>query len=135
MSAIHGYAHTGAAGLEACMMHDLAAFIFQFHFLLGVAVLEKRIDVGQGVESDLVWVHLGLHFAPAGESLDLLFQLNNSLRAAAADGLVGGGKNPFYAECLVQRVQGHQRDDGGTVRVGDDAFVLFDIGSVDFRHD
>ena len=36
---------------------------------------------------------------------------------------------------MVQGVDGHQRDDGGAVGVGDDALVLLHVLRIDLRHD
>lgn len=54
---------------------------------------------------------------------------------ASGNRLVAGGDDGFQPEALVQGEEGHQRNDGGAVRVGDDvAGVVEGRFRVDFRH-
>ena len=69
-------------------MHNLAAFVFHLHFLLGIAVLKKYIDMWQRIKSDLVRVHFLVHLTPAREGFYLLFQFYYAHRTAAGHGLI-----------------------------------------------
>ena len=95
-----------------------------------------------GVEGDLVRINLrlaaelrGVPGAVFGRPFaGLLRELLDGLRAGAGDGLVAGGKDALHAKGLMQRIQRHQRDGGGAVRVCDDALMALHVRGVDFRH-
>ena len=97
------------------------------HLLLGVAVLLKNVDLGDDIGGNLVGIHVALrHRFVVGERVDLLFQLGNALGSAAGYCLVTGSNDARHAaKGSVHRVQCHQGHDGGTVRIGNDAVVLF----------
>ena len=44
-------------------------------------------------------------------------------------------EGPLHAEDLMQRVQGHEGDDGGAIGIGNDALVLGDIAWVNLGDD
>ena len=95
-----------------------------------------------GIEGDLVRIHVRLAVQLRGVPgtvftrpfAGLVGQLFNGLRTRARHGLVTGGKDALHTKRLMQRIQRHQRDGRGAVRIGDDAFVVLHIRSVDFRH-
>ena len=71
-------------------------------------------------------VHYGAHLG---------FQFRNAVLAAAGNRLITGGDDGFQPETLMQREEGHQRNDGGAVRVGDNiAGVVEGRFRIDFRH-
>ena len=71
------------------------------------------------------------HRFAAHDLADLLFQLFDGLGAGAGNSLVARGEDALHTEGLVQRVQGHQANGGGAVRVGDDALMRGHVGRVD----
>ena len=80
MGAEDGHAHAGAGHAEVVDPHDLATFVEHLHLFLGVAVVEKLIDVGDEVEGDLVWVDLFLHFTTLRPGAGLLLQFDDAPR-------------------------------------------------------
>ena len=77
-------------------------------------------------------INLLRHRLAGDDFADLPLQFFDRLRAGAGDGLVAGGENAFHAERLVQRIQRHERDGRGAIRIGDDALVPLHVGGVDF---
>ena len=63
MGPIYRHPHAGHAGPKGGMVHDLAALVLHFHLLFRVARGQKRIDLRQHVERDLVRIHLAGHAA------------------------------------------------------------------------
>ena len=102
------------------------------HLLLGVAVLLESVDLGNDIGGNLVGIHVALrHRFVVGERVDLLFQLGKALGSAAGYCLVTGSNDARYAaKGSMHRVQCHQGHDGGTVRIGNDAVVLFCVVGV-----
>ena len=133
--AVNRHAHAGHGGFESGVVHDAAAFVLHLHFLLGVAGLEERIDMRQHVERDLMRIDVLFHRLPRGDGVDLRTQLLDGLRARAADRLVACRKDALHAEFLMQRMQRHERDRRGAVRIRDDAFVLLHVRAIDLRDD
>ena len=88
----------------------------------------------QYVKSNLVRINFfGDGFA-VHNLLDLPLQLCDRLRAGSRNRLVARSKNSFYKKCLVQGIERHQGDGRSAIRVGDDAVMQFDVGSVNFRN-
>ncbi|MFM1945333.1 MAG: hypothetical protein RI897_4315 [Verrucomicrobiota bacterium] len=135
VGAVDGDADAGDAGPEGWVVHDFPTFVFHFHFFPGVAGGEEGIDVGEDVEGDLV----GVDFAGDGlvicDLVYLIFEFFDGFGAGAGDGLVTGGEDAFAMEGLMERVEGHEGDCGGAVRIGKDAVMTFDVLGVDLRDD
>ena len=89
----------------------------------------------QDVKGDLVRINFLRHRFAGDDLLDLALQFFDGLGARAGNGLVAGGENALHTESLVQRIERHQRNGGGAVRVGDDALVLLHVRGIDFGHD
>ena len=53
-------AHAGHGRTELVVVHDLATLVFHLHLFLRVAGVEKRIDLRDGVEGDLVRIDVWL---------------------------------------------------------------------------
>ena len=115
-------------------MHDLAAFVLQLHFLVGIVIVHTGADVGHHVAGDLAGEDLGLHGLAGGQSVQLFFQLYNTGLAGTGHGLIGAGYHALNGGQLVQGVDGHGGDDGGAVGVGNDAVMLESVLGVDLGH-
>ena len=71
-------------------------------------------------------VHNGAH---------LVLKLGDAVLTAAGNSLVAAGHDGLQTILQVQRIQSHQGDDGGAVRVGDNVTGVVESGlAVDFRH-
>ena len=116
-------------------MHDLAAFVLHLHLFLRVAGRQERINVRQHVESDLVRINLSRHRLLLDDLVHLALQFGDGLGARARYGLVAGGEDAFAGEGRVQRIERHQRDGGGAVRIGNDALVPFHVRGVNLGDD
>ena len=79
-------------------MHDLAAFVFHFHFFLGVAIGQEGIDMGQDIERDLVRIDLAGDGLAVHDLLHLAAQFFDGLGAGARDRLVTRGEDPLDVE-------------------------------------
>ena len=88
----------------------------------------------QHVEGDLVRIDLACDRLALDDLVHLPLQFRDGLGAGAGHGLVAGGEDALAAERLVQRIERHQRDGRGAVRVGDDALVPLHVRRVDLRH-
>jgi hypothetical protein len=116
-------------------MHDLPSLILHLHLFLGVPVRLEGIDLGKDVEGDLVRINLAGDRLTGGDLLDLAFEFLDGLGTGAGDCLVAGSDDALHAERPMQRIEGHQGDGGGAVRVGQDSVVIADIRSIDLGHD
>jgi hypothetical protein len=112
-------------------VHDAPAFVLHFHFLLGVAVGQKGIDMRQDIEGDRMRVNFGGGRAFFGCRLYLRSQFFDGARPAAGYGLVTGGHHAPHAKREVKRVKRHERDGGRAVRIGNQSAMLPDIVAVD----
>src|SRR5688572_7974760 len=117
------------------MMHDLTAFVLHLHLFLRVTRRKEGIDVRQDVESNLVGIHFLRHGLSRDDFADLTFQFFDGLRACAGHSLIAGGKDPLHVERLMQRVESHQSDGGGAIRIGDDAAMLLHVARVNLGND
>ena len=116
-------------------MHDLPALVLHLHLLGGIALKGLAADLGDDVIGDLVLEYLGLHRLTLPQQLHLVHQLDGAAGAGAGHRLVAAGHNALDGAVVVQSVDGHQRNDGGAVGVGDDALVLLHVLRIDLRHD
>ena len=95
MSAIDGNSHTGAGNPEFWEIEDFARLVSHFHFLLGVSVLAKGIDVRDQIEGNGVnesGFEGGVAFLAGSFLFDLMVQRNRTVSSGSRDRLVGGGK-------------------------------------------
>ena len=134
MGAHHRHAHAGAAHLQIGQVHDLAALVLHLHLLGGVAVVQLAADHGDDVGENLAGEGAALNRLALGLGDDLALQLAHALHARAGHRLIGAGDHLLDLGDLADAAQGHQRDDGGAVRVGDDALVELRVIGVDLRH-
>ncbi len=113
-------------------MHDAATLIFHLHFLLRIAGVQKRIDLRDDIERDLVRKNFLHHGAALGERFCLMTEFVDGARAGSRNGLVARSKKAGHAKGAVQWVQRHEGDGCCAVGIGNDATVVFDIRSIDF---
>ena len=116
-------------------MHDATALVFHFHLLLGVAGIEKSIDLGNDIEGDLVREDFLLDRLVVGDGLGLVAEFVDGAGSCSRDSLVGRSEDSLHAKSSVQWMQGHEGDRGRAIRVGNDAAVVFHILAVDFGND
>ena len=83
MAIVNRNTHCGSGHPDIVVMHDLVGFVDHFHFFLGIAVVQKIVDMGQAVVGDRVWVKLVFG------ALYALLQILVALDARAGDGLIG----------------------------------------------
>ena len=114
---------------------DLAVLADDLPFLLGVAVVEEDVDLGQRVERDRVRVHAGDRGLARDVGADLGLELGQRVGAGARHGLVGVDHDPLEADRVAERHQDGRHLHRGAVRVGDDARVAFEVARVDLRDD
>ena len=136
MRTIDWYADTGAGHFQIRKIEDFSAFVEHFEFFLSVAIVGKGIDLGNDVEGDLTRIDLLYDRLARGDGVDLLLEFGNALCAAAGNGLVGRGDDRFQAEGTVQGRERHEGNDGGAVRIRDDAVRMILGGEgIDFGDD
>ena len=116
-------------------MHDLAALVLQLHLLGGIAADLLAADLRNHVVGDLIGEDLRLIALAGSDSLDLVFELHGARGARAGDGLIGAHDHALDIAELAQGVDRRHGDDGGAVRVRDDAVVLLHVLGVHLRHD
>ena len=116
-------------------VQDLAALRDELPLFLRVAVVQEHVDLGQGVERDLVGIHaVGLRLA-GGVGANLALQLGDRLGAGAGHGLVGVDDHALDADAVAQRHEHRHELHRRAVRVGDDALVGLEVVRVDLAHD
>jgi len=135
VGAVDGHAHAGDGGFERRQVHDAAAFVFHFHLLFRVAGVEEGIDLRDDIEGDLVRENFLLDRFVAGDGVGLVAEFVDGAGSGAGYGLVGRGEDALHAKSSVERVQGHERDGRGAIRIRDDAAMAFHIVAIDFRND
>ena len=126
--------HAGDGGFKIGQMHDATTLILHFHFLFRVAGIEEGIDLRDHVKGDLMREYLFQDRFVLRHTIGLMAELIDRAGTGSRDGLVAGGKNPLQTELAVQWVERKQGDRCGTIRIGQDALVVFDVGAVDFRN-
>ena len=134
MGPVNRDAHASNRGAEVRQMHDPPALVLHFHFFLGVAAGQERIDVRENVERDRVGIDFRHRRLLFGRRFDLGPQFADRARAAPGNSLVTGRKNTPDAKCPVQRIERHERDRGGAVWIGDQSAMLLNVVAIDFRN-
>ena len=142
MAAVNGHAHGGRRDPHIVIVENLLGLIDHLHFFLGIQVVQEHINLRNQVEGDGIMFfqtggrqNVGNHFPAFCISFGLIRQFVDAFLAGAADCLISGNDDTFDAGQIVQRFQRHAHDDGGTVGIGDDAFVFQDGLGIDFRND
>ena len=142
MASCDRHTNSGRGDADLRIMHDLMSFIHHLHFFLGVVIIKEDIDLRDQIVCDLVM------FRKAGRRKDLRFiilafsksgsffiELIDAFFARTGYRLIGADDDAFDAGKVINRLQCHQHDDGGAVRICDDAFVLCNILRIDLRND
>ena len=136
MGAQHRHAHAGDADAQVGGAHDLAQFARDLDLLAVLAGFEIDLVV---VAEDVERVGVGQHAWFEGAVREMGFgrgaQFFHCGRASARRRLIGRSDNAADLGLAVQRPERHGGDDGGAVRIGDDALVLERGRAVDFRYD
>ena len=83
----------------------------------------------------LVAINALNHDSPIESIVASSYQAVSGAGAGAGHRLVAAGHDALDGTVVVQGVDGHQRDDGGAVGVGDDSLVLLHVLRIDLRHD
>ena len=140
MAASYRHADSGRGDADFIIVHDLMGFIHHLHFFLGVVIVQEDVDLGNQVISDLIMLRKAgrredlrfVRFA-FGKCSGFVIELIDPFFAGAGNSLVRADHDAFDTGQIVNRFQRHQHDDGGAIRIGDDAFVFCNVFRVDFR--
>ena len=142
MAAVNGHAHGRRRNPHIIIIENLLGLIDHLHFFLGIQIVQEHVNLRDQVEGDGIMFfqaggrqNVGNHLPAFRVRFGLIGQLVDAFLAGAADCLIGGNDDAFDAGQIVQRFQRHAHDDGGTVGVGDDAFMFQDRLGIDFRND
>ena len=142
MAAVHGHADRGGRNAHIVIVKDLLGLVHHLHFFLGIQVVQEDVNLRDQVKGDGIMLlqagrrqDVGNHLPAFRVGFRLVRQLVDAFLAGAADCLVGGNHDAFDAGQVIQRLQGHAHDDGGTVGVGDDAFMFQDRLGIDLGND
>ena len=127
----HGDPDRRARDPEIRQVEDLAALRDDLPLLLRVAVVEKDVDLGHGVEGDLMRVDRGRQRLAGGVGADLALELGDRVAAGPADALVRVHDDPLDPDRIADRHQHRDELHRRAVRVGDDALVERRIVGVD----
>ena len=84
MASDSGYSYGGRSHANCLILKDFAGFIHHLHFLLGVAVIQKRIDMRQRIHVDLMRVN----FNAVGNAFSFLHHLLNGILSRAGHRLI-----------------------------------------------
>ena len=133
MASLHGNPDCRRGYGYGIIPENLVGLVDHLHLLLGVAVIEERIDVREYVLVYRIWIYCRI-FAPF-PSFAFSFHLVYGLVSRPCHGLVGRHDYSFDTVCLVQRGYRHKHLDSGTVRIGYDIVFRRQDIPVDFRHD
>ena len=101
-------------------VEDLAVLADDLPLLLGVAVREEDVDLGERIERDRVRIDAGGRRLARDVRPDLALELGQGVGAGARDGLVGVDDDPLEADGVAQRHQDRRELHRRAVRVGDD---------------
>ena len=132
----HRHADTSGNHLHLGV-EDLLGLHDHFPFFLGRSIVQKRVDMGNDVEGNLLG-ELARLGAVADEDVARLFkQLIHPLFARARNGLIGGDHNARDRRGIMQRLERHNQLRGRAIGVGDDVLPAVPINGirVHFRHD
>mmetsp|Transcript_13737 Transcript_13737/g.34646 ORF Transcript_13737/g.34646 Transcript_13737/m.34646 type:complete len:295 (+) Transcript_13737:148-1032(+) len=117
----HGHADAGGCDRNVLVAPDLLRLLGHFHLLFVVAVVHHGRVVAEQVEGVLEGEDLHRDGLVVQHLARLQRQLVHGGLPRAAGGLVRAHDHALDGADLVQRRDGHERDDGGAVGVGDDA--------------
>src|SRR5690554_1596749 len=141
VAAQHRHPHRRRADADRVVVPHFAGFPHHFPLFFGVAVVVEDVHLRDDVEQNRVMPGLPGHGQPPGRQglsglivLHLPQQLLHGRRARPRHRLVRRHDDALDAGLPVQRVQGHQHNDGGAVRVGNDTVVTQRGVRVDLRH-
>ena len=116
-------------------MHDTLGLAIHLHFLLGVVVVRKDVDLWNQVIHQLVseFVH-GRLLSPS-QLFRLLYQLRHTQRTCTTGSLIRGHVYTTYVRKVFYRLECHHHLNRCTVRIGDDiARVYQGIIPIYLRH-
>ncbi len=117
-------------------MHDLACFMEHFHFLLGVVIVKKYINMGNEVLNDLVRKFFDSRFFIIGDLLCLCFKFIHAGSSGTTCTLVGRNTHTLYMREFFDRFQGYHHLNGCTIWIGNDTpGHIFCVLGIYFRYD
>jgi len=135
MAGVDGHADAGGGDSHVGIVENLPRFVDHLLLFLGVAVIEKIVDVGEEVEGEGVGHGVCACGGAGQDGLGLVCQFLDRARAGPGGGLVGVYDDAADGVCAVEGIEGHDHLDGGAVGGGDDALMVLHVLAVDFGHD
>ena len=112
-----GNPNAGRIHPYAFIFEDFLRFPDHFHFFFGVAVVLKRVDVGDRVKCDLNGVNFRLDFFSVHKAESLFGQFVDSGRAGTRHRLVRSNIDALQTNRIIDRLQSDNHLDGGTIRI------------------
>ena len=101
MTKEHRHPDTGRVDLYRGIIKYSAGLPHHLHFLTGIAILLKRIDLWQHIERYLFRIDLTHNLLPIEETGRLTRQLFNRLLASARNSLIGGYIDAFDSDRII----------------------------------
>ena len=131
----NGHTNTGAIHAQLGKMHDFAALVLKLHLFRSEALVFKatnlRNEVARKLGSECVRLRHGFALA---HRRNLRLELVHARHACAARGLIGAHNHTLHARGLMKRPRRNKADNGGAIRVRNNALIPFHIFAIDFRH-
>jgi hypothetical protein len=126
MAIAHRHAHAGWADLNRVIANDLACLIDHLHLFGGVALMFRRADLRNQIESDRMGKRLTAIVVAGKLGARGLLQVAAACQSGAAGRLVGAHHDALDPRGVMQWLHRHHHLRRRAIRAGDDSLMVVD---------
>ena len=135
MAEHRGDTHAGGTDREFRGVEDLPRLVGHLQFFLGVAIIGEVVDLGDGVEGDLLLLGAAGLVAALKGGGRLSLEPFDGGSAGAGHGLVSSDDDALQGIDLVDGEEGERHRRGRAVGLTNDPLVPGEVGGIDLRDD